>query len=153
MRKISTEARPSQQACRRQRSGSIFPIFVVSLLLVAATAAVLTRTTLAQRALVRSDNVRLQGDWLVHSAAARATAKLNADATYSGETWNVSAGQLGQPYGATIRIAVSAIDEETDRGSLNPDLYRRIDLTVTVPAEGRQQVHLTRQILTKVTSP
>jgi hypothetical protein len=132
------------------RRGSIFPIFLISLILVAATAAALVRTTLTQRSLVRTEELRLQADWLVHSASARAAAKLAGDATYSGETWSLSAEELGQKHGATVEIAVSTIDDNPTRRDLSPQKNRQVDITVNYPPEGNPRVRLTRQVFVQV---
>ena len=88
MRHSHFERNPGERLPRR-RTGSVFPIFLISLVLVSATAAVLVRTTLAQRSLVRAEDQRIQADWLIHSAVARAAAKLDANSTYSGESWQL----------------------------------------------------------------
>lgn len=46
----------------------------------------------------------MQLDWLVASAKERALFQMEADATYSGEVWSVSAEELAAPYSATIAI-------------------------------------------------
>lgn len=147
--RFSNSHQNSSTRLKGRRAGSVFPIFVISLLLVSATAAVLVRTTLAQRSLVRAEDQRIQADWLAHSAAARAAVKLEADATYSGETWQVSAEQLGQSHAAVVAIAVSAVDENASRPDLASDQHRQIDLTVNYPAEGEQKVRLLRRVFVK----
>jgi len=47
-----------------------------------------------------------QADWIAESAADRAAARLAADAGYSGEEWLLSAGEIGGPYDAKVRISV-----------------------------------------------
>ena len=106
MRHSHFERNPGERLPRR-RTGSVFPIFLISLVLVSATAAVLVRTTLAQRSLVRAEDQRIQADWLIHSAVARAAAKLDANSTYSGESWQLSAEKSGLSHSAAIEIVVS----------------------------------------------
>ncbi|MDA0591030.1 MAG: hypothetical protein O2820_10305 [Planctomycetota bacterium] len=146
-RTISQSQEPRTTQSRR---GSIFPIFLISLILVAATAAVLVRTTLTQRSLVRTEELRLQADWLVHSAAARAAAKLASDPAYAGETWPVLAEELGQQHGASVEIAVSTIDANPTRRDLSPKSNRQVDITVNYPPEGNPRVRLSRQVFVKV---
>ena len=145
MRRSSIK-RDLQERLPRKRTGSVFPIFLISLVLVSATAAVLVRTTLAHRSLVRAEDRRIQADWLVHSAAARAAVKLNADSTYSGETWQISAEQSGLSQPAAIKIAVSAIDESAGRPNLDAGQHRQVDLNVNYPARGDQKVRLSRRV-------
>jgi hypothetical protein len=133
-----------------RRRGSIFPIFLISLILVAATSAILVRTTLTQRALVRSEERRLQADWLVQSASARAAAKLAADAAYSGETWLVSQDEIQQTNGASIEIVVSKLGDSATRPGISTTSHRQVDITVNYPAEGNQRVRLSRQLLVKL---
>lgn len=134
----------------RRRRGSIFPIFLVSLILVAATSAILVRTTLTQRALVRSEERRLQADWLVQSASARAAAKLATDAAYSGETWQVSADEIQQTNGASIEISVSKLDDSATRPGISSTSHRQVDITVNYPPDGKQRVRLSRQLFVKL---
>lgn len=134
-----TSGRQSSTTTRRQ--GSVFPILLISLLLVSATAAVLVKTTLTQRSIVRSEELRLQADWLVHSATARAAAALAADATWTGETWQIPADQLGQSHGATVDIAISLSDQNPNR--------HQADITVNYPSQGEHRVRLSRRVLIK----
>lgn len=144
--------RDSRERSPRRRRGSVFPIFLISLVLVSATAAVLVRTTLAQRSLVRAEDRRIQADWLVHSAAARAAVKLHADSTYSGETWQLSAEQSGLSHPAAIEIVVSAVDEKAGRPDLGTEQHRQVDLTVNYPSQGEQKVRLSRRVFVKASA-
>lgn len=144
--------RDSRESWHRRRAGSVFPIFLISLVLVSATAAVLVRTTLAQRSLVRAEDRRIQADWLVQSAAARAAANLDADSTYSGETWQLSADQSGLSHPAVIEIAVSAVTDNAGRPDLETGQHRQVKLTVNYPAEGDQKVRLSRRVFVKASA-
>jgi hypothetical protein len=94
--------------------------------------------------------LRLQADWLVHSAAARAAAKLAVDATYSGESWPVSAELRGQQQGASVEITVSTIDDNPTRRDLATDQNRQVNITVNYPPEGTRKVRLSRQVFVRV---
>lgn len=142
--------RDAEERLPRRRTGSVFPIFLISLVLVSATAAVLVRTTLAQRSLVRAEDQRIQADWLIHSAVARTVAKLDADSTYAGETWQLSAEKSGLSHSAAIEIVVSAVDENAGRPDLKTDQHRQVDLTVNFPARGDQRVRLSQRVFVKV---
>lgn len=53
----------------------------------------------------------MQSFWLAEAALERAAAQLAADPRYTGETWKLTAGQLGLPSGATIVIRVEPSGE------------------------------------------
>ena len=56
-----------------------------------------------------------QAAWLAESGLERAAWRLGQDAEYSGETWNLSAEQLGAADSAVVRIEVEAFPEQPGR--------------------------------------
>lgn len=58
-------------------------------------------------------HLQSQADWLMHAGFSRAAAKLVVDADYSGETWLVTANQLGQSLAAEVLIEKVDADETT----------------------------------------
>ena len=67
---------------------------------------VMLRTGLAERRLLRAQERQMQTAWLAESALARAAARLAADRDYQGETWTISAQELGGNDDAVVRISV-----------------------------------------------
>ncbi len=71
-----------------------------------------------QRQSVELQTRQIQAGWLAESAIERAVARLSADANYRGETWNISAQDLGGRDGATIAIRVEDVPGKPDRRSV-----------------------------------
>ena len=70
---------------------------LVCLVLVTMLCAAMLKLAHAQRGATRDEERRMQAEWLAESGAARASARLAADAGYRGETWDVPAAALGGP--------------------------------------------------------
>ena len=70
-----------------------------------------------QRQSVELQARQIQAGWLAESAVQRALARLSADANYRGETWNISAQDIGGRDGATIAIRVDDVPGKSDRRS------------------------------------
>ncbi|MBN2475806.1 MAG: hypothetical protein JXB62_14435 [Pirellulales bacterium] len=58
---------------------------------------------------------RIQAGWLAESGLERAAARLAADAAYAGETWTLSAEQLGGRSGATVEITLESVADRPDQ--------------------------------------
>jgi type II secretory pathway component PulK len=128
----------SSDTANTRRRGTILILFMLSLLLMSLTVGVLIRSTVIQRSLVRSDLQRVQADWLVHSAAARAASQLQANADYSGEQWSIPAEALNQHDSALASIQVATDPESETR--------RLVTITVNYPPEGAHRARATRVI-------
>jgi len=111
---------------------------MLSLLLLSLTVGVMIRSTVIQRSLVRSDLQRVQADWLVHSAAARAASQLQVSTEYSGEQWSIPAEVLNQHDAALANIQVATDPESETR--------RLVTITVNYPPEGAHRVRSTRVV-------
>jgi Tfp pilus assembly protein PilV len=68
-----------------------------------------------QRQSVELQARQIQADWLAESAVQRAVARLAAEADYHGETWNITAQDLGGRDGAAIAIRVDDVPGKPDR--------------------------------------
>jgi type II secretory pathway component PulK len=87
---------------------------------------------------------QIQAAWLAESAVERAVAQLSTAGNYRGETWNISARELGGRDAATIAIRVDDIAGKPDRRTVHveadyPDApYQRArqDREVIVPLKG-----------------
>ena len=69
---------------------------LVCLIIITLISGAVLKVGLAQREFARGQERRLQAEWLAESGAQRALARLAGDRDYSGETWSVSAHDLGQ---------------------------------------------------------
>ena len=143
--KIDSRNRKAGTAVRRR--GSVFPVFVISLLLVSATGAALIRTVLTQRALIRSDELRTQTEWLLQSGAAKAAASLAAAPGYPGEVWTIPADQLRNTYAATIQIDVKRPGQDATSGGISTGNLHEVNLPATCSSQGEQLSRLSRRIV------
>jgi type II secretory pathway pseudopilin PulG len=89
----------------------ILPIVLVALLVVALVGAAMARTVLLQRRTARRAEQEQQSAWLADSALQRAQARLASDATYTGETWNVTADQMQLGFSGVAVIRIESIDD------------------------------------------
>jgi hypothetical protein len=86
-----------------------------------ATALFLTvvRHAALQRQALRSQWQQAQAGWLAQSAIERAVARLAAQPDYRGETWHVSAGELGGPDAGVVVIRVQSAAEQPGRRTIS----------------------------------
>ena len=122
--------------CRR--AGTVLVIFMVSLAMLSMTAVALVRVTLLQRSMVRNNELRIQSEWLFQSAVVRASSRLNSNAEYSGEEWNIAAKSLGQTFDALAKISIEAVDGKTNE--------RRAAITVIYPPDNAERATVSRTV-------
>jgi Tfp pilus assembly protein PilX len=104
----------------RSSRGLTVVVVLVCLIIITLVSGSVLKIGLAQRELARAQERRLQAEWLAESGAQRALARLSADSTYTGETWSVSAQDLGQSEqasesAATVAIAVERVAADPGR--------------------------------------
>jgi hypothetical protein len=80
---------------QRPRRGIMVVAVLLCLIVVMLLGAALLKIALAQRGINRDLERRLQAEWLVESGINRALARIAADRDYTGETWSISAADLG----------------------------------------------------------
>lgn len=68
---------------------------MICLLVLGLIAGVLVKLGVAYRDQVRTEERRLQAEWLAEAGVDRALARLAADAGYAGESWEIPADALG----------------------------------------------------------
>ena len=136
-----TALRPSITAHFTRQSGDKSPhskvkkgvALVVVLIGLAVTTTIflsVLKLIAVQRQSVELQTRQIQAGWLAESAVERAVARLSAEADYRGETWNISAQDLGGRDAATIKIHVDDVPGKPDRRTVrveadypdNPDL-------------------------------
>jgi Tfp pilus assembly protein PilX len=119
----------SSHSCIRSRRALTTVAVLVCLIVITLCTAALVKTGLTQRTQVRSQEHRLQAEWLAESGLDRALARLAADGNYSGENWSIGAQDLSLPKSpstgqrsgaaaepaATIVIAVDRVAQQANR--------------------------------------
>jgi Tfp pilus assembly protein PilX len=136
------------------RRGLTTVAVLVCLLIITLISGALLKVGLARRNMGREHERRLQAEWLAESGVDRALARLARDRNYSGETWPISATDLGlREVGATtastgsadrsaaiVTIAVEPIPGEANR--------RRIRVQADYPAdEPRRSRHSKKMLI------
>ena len=134
------------RAKKPSRGMTVIAVLVCLIIVTLISGAVL-KLSVAQRELARSQERRLQAEWLAESGAQRAVARLARDHDYTGETWSLSANDLGRseqaPTGmlpvkaetaaAQVTITVDRIPSFTNRRRV------RIRADYPVDAQGRSR--------------
>jgi hypothetical protein len=133
---LPIEATGDKQA--RCRTGTVLVIFMLSLAMLSMTVAAMVRVTLLHRGMVRSNELRVQSEWLFQSAVVRASSQLQANPNYSGEEWKIAADTLGQSFDAVARIAVAAEGDQTKD--------RSVAISVMYPPDDTNRAMVSRTI-------
>ena len=97
-----------------------------------------------QRQSVELQTRQIQAGWLAESAVQRAVARLSAEADYRGETWNISAQDIGGRDGATIAIRVDDVPGKPDR--------RTVRVEADYPDDPYQRARQGREVIVRVQS-
>jgi type II secretory pathway component PulK len=97
-----------------------------------------------ERRALRSQQDRVQAEYLAASGVARAVSRLTADPSYTGETFTASAEELASaaPGAVTIRVEAAADDPQA----------RLIGVSARVPATGSTPAQRSRQHRMQLTS-
>jgi hypothetical protein len=117
---------------------------LVCLLVMTLICGSLLRTIQTQRALLRSEERRLQADWLAESGLERACARLANDAEYQGENWSLTGNQMGGKEDATVTIHVAA------RPGKDGVRQRLVNVQADYPRDPVRRVRVRRQALVDV---
>jgi type II secretory pathway component PulK len=120
------------------RRGAALIAAMIAVLLASAVGIALVKTALAQRRTAIREQQRQQSIWLAESALDRAAAKLSHDPKYAGDTWTISAADLGGREEASVVIKITG---ETDGKNL-----RMVTVTADYPAESPQRSRTTKTI-------
>ena len=103
------------------RKGAAMIVVLVGLAVATTIFLSVLKLIAVQRQSVELQARQIQAGWLAESAVQRAAARLSAEAGYRGETWNISAQEIGGRDGATIAIRV----DERPRQARSPHGPRR----------------------------
>ena len=137
----------------RSRRALTTVVVLVCLIVITLIGAALLKVGLAQRKAVRSEEHRLQAEWLAESGLDRALARVTLDRNYRGEEWpirpeDLSLGALasvGEPSSsaaqpaAVITISVERIAESANR--------RRIRVQADFPLDPLVRSRHTKQMV------
>ena len=91
---------------RQQPRGLTAVAVLVCLIIVTMVAGSVLKVALAQRDQTRAQERRLQAEWLAEAGIQRALARLATEPGYTGETWEISASDLGSADAALVAITV-----------------------------------------------
>jgi type II secretory pathway pseudopilin PulG len=119
---------------RKPSRGMTVVAVLVCLIIVTLISGAVLKVSVAHRELARSQERRLQAEWLAESGVDRAMARLAEDREFTGETWSLSDNDLGR-------------SEQAPRGaSPTPAVAPEAQITITVervPAfANRRRVHV-----------
>jgi hypothetical protein len=125
---------------------------LICLIMITLIGGAVLKIGLAERDLVRAQERRLQAEWLAESGARRALAQLAVDPNYTGETYPVSAHELGLPEGtpalssgaSDLRGALVTISVERASSSAR---RRRIKVQADYPREPSRRARQSKQML------
>ncbi len=131
------ESRPQGPA-----SSATLVIALVAMTIVAAVLVLLARQSVIERRGLQRDSWQAQAAWLAESALDRAAARLAADRDYAGETWNLSADDLGTGRAAVVTIDVQEVENDAGR--------RVVRVRADYPDDPQQRVRQTEQIVVEI---
>lgn len=129
----------NKSTSRRHPSGMILAIVLVALLVVMLLGAALTNAFLAQRQFARHVEQQQQAFWLAESALHRAAHRLANEPGYEGETWHVSADDLGGTHAGVAVVRVEAVAEA--------ELGHRIIVDASYPSDALKKLVQHRELL------
>ena len=98
-----------------------------------------------QRQSVELQTRQIQAGWLAESAVQRACARLSTEANYRGETWNISARDIGGRDGAAIVIRVDDVPGKPNR--------RTVHVEADYPDDPYQRARQSREVIVPMKGP
>ncbi len=133
------------QSCGSRR-GAVLLTVVVCLMVVTVLSVALARTLVMQHRQLQTRQHQLQALWLMQAAVDRAHAKLKdageGATPYVGETWEISAEQLGGEHAALVVIEAEPSSEDASRIV--------VDIDVQYPAQAVKSVRKNRRIVMSI---
>jgi hypothetical protein len=122
------------QSAIHNRPGGVLLIVMICLAVGSIFFGLMIRTGLAEWRLVRVQERQMQAAILAESGLNRAAARLAADADYQGETWQITAAELGGGEAAAVVISVATDGD-----------HRTIKAQADYPAAGDARVRESRE--------
>jgi Tfp pilus assembly protein PilX len=102
----------------KKRRGAVMIVILACFALAATLFVLLGRMAMAERRASELQLWTVQAQWLAEAGLERAAARLRADAEYGGETWNISAAELGGDKAAKVEIRVESADDDESSDKL-----------------------------------
>jgi Tfp pilus assembly protein PilX len=127
------------------RKGAAIILVLLGLALTTAIFLSVLKMIAVQRQSVELQARQIEAGWLAESAVQRAAARLSAEAGYRGETWNISAKEIGGRDGATIAIRVENVPGKSDR--------RTVHVEADYPGDPDQRARQTRDLIVVLKGP
>ena len=124
---------------RRRSRGTILVAAIVCMVLAMMMIGAVVSGLMIQHRQSRVDQQCLQSLWLAESGAARAAAALAADASYSGEIWQVSVPTAAGPVAGSVEIVV--------RAAADPSAGREVQIQARWPHNTLTPVSYRRQLV------
>jgi hypothetical protein len=106
-RKPRTESVARRRPNRRR--GAVLVVVLACLTVAAIMLVVVARQAGMSRRAAERIQASVQAQWLAEAGACRAAARLAADPAYAGETWRISAKELGGRNDAEVRITTKGV--------------------------------------------
>jgi hypothetical protein len=128
-----------KQVCR---TGTALVVVLVALAVTTLLFMAAMKMILVERKTIELSSRQIQAGWLAESGIQRAATLLAADAKYRGETWNVSAEDLGGRDGGIVTIKVEKVSGKTDR--------RAVHVEADFPPEPEQRARERRDVIVRV---
>jgi len=122
-----------------KRSGMVLVGVLVCLAAAALTIMAILRTTTMEFRQLRTQHQHLQADRLAEAGVERAHAQLSLSPTYAGETWTVTAAELGGTAAATVLITVAEVKDQPNQ--------RQIHAQADYPNDSERRVRKSRDAI------
>jgi type II secretory pathway component PulK len=120
------------------RRGAVMLYALVCLMLLSLIGASLLKLATAQRHQVRREQSRMQAAWLAEAGIERAVALLADDADYAGETWELSADDIGGADAASVQIEVVTTEADSRQ--------RTVAVTAEYPNDADRRARVSKQV-------
>jgi hypothetical protein len=122
-----------------KRQGAVSVWAIVCLVFVTTVGATLARMALMGSRQMVQERRHSQADWLAESGWSLATARLQRDADYTGETWEVPATEIGGADAGRVNIKVAVAAAESQPAT------HEIFIVSEFPANSERKVQVTRR--------
>ena len=128
----------------RRSDGVILIVAIVCIAMASVMLLAILQTAVAERKAVETEAWRQQHSWLAESGLERAAAQLAADPSYQGETWNISADELGGKENGVVLIEVQPLPDAPEN--------RKIRVRADFPDDPQHRARRTKETTVR-TSP
>jgi Tfp pilus assembly protein PilX len=139
IRPMQGNVSPRRVSSRAARRGMVLVGVLVCLAAAALTIMAILRTTTIELRQLRTQQQHLQADRLAEAGVERARAQLSLSPTYTGETWTVTADELGSTAAATVMITISEVKDQANQ--------RQIHAQADYPNDSERRVRKSRDAI------